>query len=189
MLLYDAPIRTFIPGEYRIRLASEAWERAGHHRLRRQIFCAEQGIFADDDADAIDEVATTIVAVTCIAAAPQEVVGVVRIHEAEPGLWWGSRLGVDEAHRRVGRLGAELIRMAVCTANERGCRTFLAHVQVQNLSLFRRLHWESLREVDLHGRAHHVMRVDLAHYLPHGRDTTSLIGRQAVARPMIERAA
>ncbi len=181
-MLYDAPIRPFIPGEYRIRLASEAWERVGHFRLRRTIFCDEQGIFAGDDADAIDTVATPIVAVTCIAGAPQEVVGVVRIHEAEPQLWWGSRLGVDLEHRRVGRLGTELIRMAVCTANERGCRTFLAHVQAQNVPLFRRLHWESLREVDLHGRPHHVMRADLAHYQPHGRDTTSLIGRQPVAK-------
>jgi putative N-acetyltransferase (TIGR04045 family) len=186
-MLYDAPIRPFIPGEYRIRLASEAWERTGHHRLRRQIFCAEQQIFVDDDADAIDAIAIPIVAATCVLGAPQEVVGVVRIHEAEPGLWWGSRLGVEAAHRRVGRLGAELIRMAVCTANERGCRSFLAHVQTQNVSLFRRLHWESLREIDLHGRPHHVMRADLAQYRPHGRDTTSLIGRQA-ARPVAQAA-
>jgi putative N-acetyltransferase (TIGR04045 family) len=89
---------------------------------------------------------------------------------------------VDAAHRRVGPLGAELIRMAVCTAHGRGCRTFLAHVQSQNVPLFRRLHWETLREVDLHGRPHHVMRADLAHYQPHGRDTTQLIGRQALAR-------
>jgi putative N-acetyltransferase (TIGR04045 family) len=181
-MLYDAPIRPFIPGEYRIRLASEPWERAGHFRLRRQIFCTEQQIFAGDDHDTTDAIATPIVAVTCIAGAPQEVIGVVRIHEAEPGLWWGSRLGVDAAHRRVGPLGAELIRMAVCTAHGRGCRRFLAHVQSQNVPLFRRLHWETLREVDLHGRPHHVMRANLDQYQPHGRDTTQLIGRQALAR-------
>ena len=32
--------------------------------------------------------------------------------------------------------------------------------------MFERLHWRSLGEVDLHGRPHHLMEADLAHYPP-----------------------
>ena len=182
-MLFDAPIRPFLPGEYRVKLAAAPWEVAGHHALRRAIFCAEQGIFAESDRDAIDAAATPIVALSCMLGDPDEVVGVVRIHEAEPGIWWGSRLGVHRDFRRIGPLGAELIRLAVSTAHARGCRTFLAHVQEQNVGLFRRLHWETLRELELHGRTHLQMRADLAHYAPHGRTATRLV------RPLGARAA
>jgi putative N-acetyltransferase (TIGR04045 family) len=94
------------------------------------------------------------------------VVGTVRIHEAEPGLWWGSRLAVAEGHRKVGALGASLIRLAVASAHARGATRFLAHVQSQNAPLFQRLHWRTLDIVDLHGRPHHRMQADLDFYPP-----------------------
>ena len=92
--------------------------------------------------------------------------GTVRIHQAEPGIWWGSRLAVDSGFRHVGRLGAELIRLAVSTANARGCEAFFAHVQEQNVLLFRRLHWHVMDEVSLHGKTHARMSADLAYYPP-----------------------
>ena len=70
------------------------------------MFCDEQGIFAGDDRDAIDDVAIPIVALVLLGVAADEVVGTVRIHEAEPGLWWGSRLAVAADYRRIGALGA-----------------------------------------------------------------------------------
>ena len=73
---------------------------------------------------------------------------------------------MDRDFRQVGRLGTELIRLAVSTANARGCQTFLAHVQMQNVPLFRRLHWQVLDEVDLHGVRHARMQADLAAYPP-----------------------
>ena len=41
-----------------------------------------------------------------------------------PGLWWGSRLAVHAAFRHHGRIGATLIRLAVCSAHARGCQHF-----------------------------------------------------------------
>lgn len=157
--------------EYAVRLAATPGELAAHFRLRRAVFCEEQGIFAHCDRDALDGTALAIVALDLLAVAGPpdggEVVGTVRIHgAAEPGLWRGSRLAVARAHRRVAHLGTELIRVAVGTAHARGARRFLAHVQAQNVPLFERLHWCSLAELDLHGRPHHEMEADLAHYPP-----------------------
>ena len=33
-------------------------------------------------------------------------------------------------------------------------------------SLFRRLHWQTLDEIEMHGRPHHLMQADLRHYPP-----------------------
>lgn len=189
MRFFDAP-RPFLPGQYRIALAQAAWERNGHFRLRREVFCAEQRVFAGDDRDALDEDAIPLVASTCLLGAPDQVVGAVRIHEASPGVWWGSRLAVDAGHRSVGRLGAELIRLAVSTAHARGCTEFLAHVQAQNVLLFRRLHWDTLEVVTLHGMPHHRMRARLGHYPPHGLHETRFVRPVASpARPSGDRQA
>ena len=75
-----------------------------------------------------------------------------------------TRLAVAPDYRRVGRLGAELIRLAVSTANGQGCAQFNAHVQAQNEALFRRLHWEAVGTVDLHGVPHVHMQASLPHY-------------------------
>ena len=68
--------------------------------------------------------------------------------------------------RRVGKLGSELMRLAVGTARARGAVEFHAHVQRQNVVLFRRLHWAVQAEMDLHGRPHAHMLASLAHYTP-----------------------
>jgi len=189
MRFFDAPDGPFLPGEYCVRLASTPGERAGHFTLRREIFCVEQGVFTDTDRDATDERAIPIVAMTCLLGAPDSVVGAVRIHEDAPGLWRGSRLAVHRDHRRVGRLGAELIRMAVCTAHRRGAERFLAQVQVQNVPLFRRLHWRSLEALTLHGLAHHLMEADLDHYPPHALVETRLVRPAARGATPARRAA
>jgi putative N-acetyltransferase (TIGR04045 family) len=164
-MIFD-PFPVFLPAEYRVKFATEAWERREAAALRRQVFCAEQGIFCRDDRDDIDAVAITLVAISSLGVAPHDVVGTVRIHEAEPGVWWGSRLAVAADYRRIGALGSSLIRLAVCSAHARGCRRFYAHVQSQNALLFRRLHWRTIEETELRGRPHHFMQADLAHYPP-----------------------
>jgi putative N-acetyltransferase (TIGR04045 family) len=156
----------FLPCEYRIKWAESTWERERAYALRRNVFCVEQGLFGDDDRDAIDEQAQLLVAVSCIAGVHDEVVGTVRIHEEQPRRWWGSRLAVAPAFRSFGRIGATLIRLAVSSAHMRGCTTFLAHVQSQNVPLFQRLNWRSVQEVQLHGRLHHLMQAALDHYPP-----------------------
>lgn len=79
-------------------------------------FCREQGLFADDDRDEIDDHAHLLVALGCVAGWHDRVVGTVRIHQQSPGVWLGSRLAVDAAYRRQGQLGPTLIRLAVCSA-------------------------------------------------------------------------
>jgi putative N-acetyltransferase (TIGR04045 family) len=164
-MIFD-PFPVFLPAAYRVKFATEAWERREAAALRRQVFCAEQGIFVGDDRDDIDAIAIPLVAISSLGVAPHDVVGTVRIHEAEPGVWWGSRLAVAPDYRRIGALGSSLIRLAVCSAHARGCRRFYAHVQSQNAVLFRRLHWRTLEETELRGRPHHFMQADLAHYPP-----------------------
>ncbi|QEO17648.1 MSMEG_0567/Sll0786 family nitrogen starvation N-acetyltransferase [Acetobacter vaccinii] len=174
--------RPFVPTEYVVRLARTPWELAGYYALRRTVFCTEQGVFRDDDRDIIDQVAMPIIAACCMAGMPDRVVGAVRIHEVEPGLWRGSRLAVHAEHRKLGRIGAELIRMAVSTAHGLGATRFLAQVQEQNVLFFRRLHWKSLGEITLHGLPHHDMEADLSRYPPHGQDQTWLLRPQSRSR-------
>lgn len=160
------PFPDFLPAEYRVKFVTEDWEWREARMLRRKVFCEEQKIFANDDRDAVDDVAILIVAISSFAVAPQEVVGTVRIHEVEPGIWWGSRLAVAAEYRRISALGSSLIRLAVSSAHARGCRRFYAHVQSQNAPMFQRLNWDTIEEVVLHGRPHHFMRADLSHYPP-----------------------
>ncbi len=160
--------RPFTASSFVVKFADRPWEFRDAAALRRQVFCTEQQLFRDDDRDAVDAIAIPIVAVSTVAVMAEDVVGTVRIHEAEPGLWMGSRLAVAADYRRVGSLGASLIRVAVSSAHARGCRRFIAHVQSQNAPLFAHLHWRTVAELDLHGRPHHLMEADLDHYPPLG---------------------
>ena len=147
--------------DFAIRAATSNRDIAGALALRREVFVAEQGVFAEDDRDAVDAAAPPLVVLS-----GARVVGTVRVHEAAPGVWWGSRLAVEAAHRRVGRLGAELIRLAVGTARAWGAESFHAHAQRRNAALFRRLHWRIDREVELRGLPRYHMLASLEHYAP-----------------------
>ena len=173
----------FAPCHFRLKAATEPWERHGAAALRRAVFCHEQHIFADDDADAIDATAIHLVAVSSVAVLADEVVGTVRIHQGEPGTWTGSRLAVERRFRRVGALGAALIRLAVSSANARGCTRFTAAVQAQNEPMFRRLAWHRVAELDLHGLPHVLMEADLAAYPPmtDARDGLHAVATKAAA--------
>jgi putative N-acetyltransferase (TIGR04045 family) len=162
----ELPFEAYTPVEYLVKWATLPWEEAEAYQLRRDVFCDEQGIFSEDDRDATDERAQLIIALACTAGIPDQVVGTVRIHEEAPGVWYGSRLAVDEDFRNQGKLGATLIKLAVTSANAIGCHTFLAHVQSQNVPLFRRLHWSILKEETILGRSHHLMQANLDKYPP-----------------------
>ncbi len=180
--LYCELSRTFAPCEFRIKWADGGWEIAQARKLRRAVFCEEQGVFAGDDRDAIDADAQPLVALSCVGGMAEQVVGTVRIHIADDGLWWGSRLAVDSAFRHVGRIGAALIKLAVCSAHARGARLFLAHVQAHNQPLFEKLHWTVLKPETLHGRPHVLMQADLAHYPPCHDPLTGFVSRAMPAR-------
>ena len=160
------PFKLFVASEFQVKFATQDWEHVGAKALRRAVFCEEQGLFEEDDTDAVDACAIPIVALSMLAITADRVVGTVRIHEETDGVWWGSRLAVAADYRKVGALGASLIRLAVSSAHARGCRRFLASVQEQNVLFFRRLHWRSIEEIELLGRRHHLMMADLDHYRP-----------------------
>lgn len=172
MLEPSSPYRA---SEFQVKFSTSDWERQEAHALRRAVFCEEQKIFESDDRDAIDDHAIPIVALSMMGVAADRLVGTVRIHQEEPGLWWGSRLAVHEDFRKIGALGATLIRLAVSSANAMGCHTFLANVQVQNGLLFRRLHWEVIEEFEVYGKPHLRMKADLAWYPPCPTPETGLV--------------
>ena len=177
------PFKPFIAPEFQVKFATETWERTAATALRRKVFCEEQHVFAEDDRDAVDDVAIALVAVSLLGVVEDDVVGTVRIHadELEADVWWGSRLAVEKSYRRLGAVGAGLIRLAVSSAHARGCRRFLANVQSQNALLFQHMHWRSLGEFELHGRPHHRMEADLDHYPPFRTPETGFLSLARLA--------
>lgn len=173
----------FVPCEFRVKWAQAGWEQQQAMALRRAVFCDEQRVFDGDDIDAIDSHAQTLVALSRIAVVDDQVAGTVRIHQAEPGLWWGSRLAVHSGFRRHGHLATTLIRLAVSSAHARGCRIFLAHVQSQNVPLFEHLQWRALRSEQLHGRPHVLMQAELDAYPPCYDPYTGYVTRSSSSFP------
>jgi putative N-acetyltransferase (TIGR04045 family) len=151
---------------YSFELARSPAEIDAYFDLRKAIFCDEQQLFSGHDEDDIDARAYPIIAIDHNADTDTPIVGVVRIYETRPRLWYGGRLGVHPNYRRVGRIGKGLIHKAVTTANTWGCDRFLATVQLQNVRFFKRLHWDSLEEITVCDRAHHLMEADLNFYPP-----------------------
>ena len=151
----------------------------GYWRLRRSIFCREQNVFECSDRDELDAVAWPIAALQHGPPSPDadddvDLVGVVRIVETEPRLWYGGRLGVHSSFRRHNQIGKGLIWKAVTTANGWGCDRFLATVQLQNVRFFKRLHWTSIEELEIRGIRHHLMQADLSYYVPAKQQRPSL---------------
>jgi len=148
--------------EYQFKLALSRVEIEAYFSLRQEIFCQEQGLFPISDRDEYDSIAYPIIAIN----SDEQVVGVVRIYETEPGLWYGGRLGTHPDYRRGWRIGKGLINKAVTTANTWGCDRFLATVQLPNVRFFQRLHWQSIKEISLRDRPHHLMQAELDFYPP-----------------------
>jgi putative N-acetyltransferase (TIGR04045 family) len=162
---------------YQFQIATQPSEIAAYFALRRIIFTEEQQLFTGDDRDELDAIAYPIIALNSdVTTGIKQVVGVVRIYEVEPGLWYGGRLGTHPDYRRGWQIGKGLIYKAVTTANAWGCNQFLATVQQQNVRFFQRLHWQSLQEITICERPHHLMEADLSFYppIPTARSMTQL---------------
>ncbi|MCX5955120.1 MAG: GNAT family N-acetyltransferase [Cyanobacteria bacterium] len=138
----------------------------GYWALRSAIFCEEQDLFDATDRDELDDAAYPITAIHHGSSHCGQVVGVVRIVEQQPRIWYGGRLGVHRDFRRHNQIGKGLIWKAVTTAHGWGCDRFLATVQIQNVRFFQRLHWSSIDELEIKGIRHHLMEADLSYYLP-----------------------
>jgi putative N-acetyltransferase (TIGR04045 family) len=161
---WGKPVRPQTAQRITAQLAREPWQVTAYFRLRREIFAGEQGLFAESDRDALDDQASPIVAAGEIAGMPDAVVGVVRIYPEGKGTWFGGRLGVARAYRRVGAVGSALITEAVSTAHGWGCKRFLATVQEANVRYFEHHHFRRLEALELLGRPHCLMQADLEHY-------------------------
>lgn len=153
---------------YQFKLATTPAEIAAYFALRHAIFVEEQGLFQAGDLDDRDRHAYPIIAVkqadAWVETLGEPVVGVVRIYETKPGFWHGGRLGTHIDYRKGWQIGKGLIYKAVTTANTWGCQQFIATVQLQNVRFFQRLHWQSLEEVSICDRPHHLMQADLNFY-------------------------
>ena len=147
---------------YKFIIATSPQHINDYFALRRAIFAKEQQLFEGSDRDEIDKIAYPIVAI----APNNQVVGVVRIYELQPRVWYGGRLGTHPDYRKGWQIGKGLIYKAVTTANAWDCQQFLATVQLQNVRFFGRLHWESIGEMTFCDRPHHLMQADLNFYPP-----------------------
>ncbi|MDY6798965.1 MAG: MSMEG_0567/Sll0786 family nitrogen starvation N-acetyltransferase [Pseudomonadota bacterium] len=151
---------------YTVKWATLDWEKEEAFALRRRVFCEEQALFEGDDRDHKDGIAQLLVALGGYGGWHERIVGTVRIHAENSGLWYGSRLAVDPFCRTHGHIGSTLIRLAVSSAHALGCRCFRALVQKQNEALFHHLHWHSLTEKPIYGQLHILMEADLSCYPP-----------------------
>ena len=85
----------------------------GYWELRSAIFCEEQHLFEATDRDELDAEAYPITAIHHGSSHCGQVVGVVRIVEQQPRIWYGGRLGVQREFRRHNQIGKGLIWKAV----------------------------------------------------------------------------
>jgi putative N-acetyltransferase (TIGR04045 family) len=119
------------------RPVATAGELAAHHRIRRAVFVTEQALFSADDADEHDGAPDTVHVLGFVEGAPA---GTVRLYPLSGSLWHGDRLAVLPPYRRT-RLGAQLVRLAVSLARERGGARMRARVQALNVPFFEYLGW------------------------------------------------
>ncbi|WP_338353418.1 MSMEG_0567/Sll0786 family nitrogen starvation N-acetyltransferase [Thalassolituus oleivorans] len=152
--------------DYTIKWATLPWEIDQAMALRRRVFCDEQGIFAADDRDSIDDRAHILVALGNNGGWHDQVLGTVRIHQEGEHLWYGSRLAVESEFRSHDQLGKMLIKLAVSSAHALGCECFMALVQQQNEILFQRLNWQIRGYREKFGLSHALMEADLNAYPP-----------------------
>jgi len=132
---------------------------AAHHRIRHEVFVAEQALFTGSDRDDHDASPQTVHVLATIDGEP---VGTVRLFPIDgPGLWQGDRLAVLPRFRVHGA-GAPLVRFAVEHAARHGGRRMIAHIQLPNVVFFRRLGWDLAGPVeDYLGAAHQPMAIAL----------------------------
>ena len=141
------PFPAFLPSEYRVKFATEAWEYRDAAALRRRVFLRRAENLSgrrprrdrrrrdpDRRARRRSPSCRRRWSARCASTEPSRACGGAR----------GSRS--PRSYRRVSALGTSLIRLAVSSAHARGCKRFYAHVQAQNAPLFQRLHWDTLDE-------------------------------------------
>jgi putative N-acetyltransferase (TIGR04045 family) len=123
--------------------------------LRKKVFVEEQGLFKRTDRDRNDKKSVHIIAIY-----KGMIVGTVRVYQQSAGIWYGSRLAVLKNYR--GRAGRALIQEAVDFVKEKGAEHFRAAIQLQNVSLFKRLGWFPIGPaITYRGHPHQLMEAQL----------------------------
>ncbi|RWR17289.1 GNAT family N-acetyltransferase [Microbacterium enclense] len=179
--MFDVPVLT----GSRVRLEVPAWEihvadgaqTRAYRALRREVFVDEQGLFAADDRDDIDDDPRTVVLVAVSPAG--DVLGGVRLAPAtkrDIGWWTGSRLAVRRGARQAGGIGSALVRAACREAMARGVVRFEATVQDRNEPLFQHLGWERWGETEVAGAPHVRMRWPIDRFAALVRATKQPLG-------------
>lgn len=148
---------TAVDSQFLIQPCSGTAQLASYRRLRRDIFVAEQGLFAASDHDDVDDDPRAVVLIA--SATDGTVLGGVRLAPCtatDLGWWAGSRLVVSSAARTSG-VGPALVRAACAHAETHGVLRFDATVQKQNEKLFTKLGWIRRGDMDVHGAPHVAM--------------------------------
>jgi len=131
-----------------------------HHRIRAEVFVAEQAVFYGDDLDERDREPTTI---KVVAFWDDTAAGTVRLFPTSDDAtqWQGDRLAVLMPFRRH-RVGGPLVDFAVRTAAQRGGHRMAAHIQVPNVRFFEALGWTSSGPIEIYaGLPHQPMAIDV----------------------------
>jgi putative N-acetyltransferase (TIGR04045 family) len=161
-----------------IRAADSAADVAAYRRLRHDAFVVDQNLFANSDADDVDDDPRTVVLVAT--AQDGTVLGGVRLApkcEPDIGWWAGSRLvtGAQSAG-----IGAALVRAACAHAEGAGVLRFDAAVQRRYASMFDSLGWEDHGDCLVAGQPHAAMRWPL-HRMQRLADSTKSFLGEALA--------
>ncbi|WP_329392026.1 MSMEG_0567/sll0787 family protein [Streptomyces sp. NBC_01716] len=166
---------------FHIEQAADKAELVAYHRLRRDAFVHEQGLFTGHDLDDRDGDARTLVLVARDHAGT--IVGGVRLGPVADGPdigWWaGGRLVVAPGARGPQGIGAALVRAACARAEAEGALRFDATVQARNEVLFKRLGWRSVREATVANAPHVLMR------WPIGRTAARATSAKAALGPLL----
>jgi putative N-acetyltransferase (TIGR04045 family) len=166
---------------FRIEQAAGAEVLDAYRRLRRDAFVHEQGLFEGHDLDDRDDDPRTLVLVA--RDRDGAVLGGVRLGPVDDGPdigWWaGGRLAVTPAARRLGGIGAALVRAACARAEAESALRFDATVQAPGERLFTRLGWQPVRPVTVAGAPHVLMR------WPIGRIAAQASAAKAALGPLL----
>jgi putative N-acetyltransferase (TIGR04045 family) len=153
-----------VRGEHDLRcqLVDSSADLDAHLAIRRAVFVAEQGVFADSDADDRDADPATLHVLGLVDGVPAGTVRLFPLDPAAPAArWQGDRLAVLPEFR-VSGLGSPLVRFAVATAGALGGRTMIAHIQPANRTFFHRLGWVQCGGPELYvGLPHLLMDIEL----------------------------
>jgi radical SAM protein (TIGR04043 family)/putative N-acetyltransferase (TIGR04045 family) len=150
---YEQPVEQIVCHPSRTR-----WELTRAMAIRHQVFVDEQQLFQETDADEYDRKSTHL-----IAELEGQVIGTVRVFPVdETGRWIGGRLAILKDRRGSGA-GELLVKEAMRFVKKKGCTTFTALIQEENIPFFLQIGWRPSGVLhEYRGRVHRQMRADLS---------------------------